>query len=438
MNTSDPSVERAYLAICIDMPEALDAGLTVEHMASGANRAVMAAMLAMRQAAKEINQITLSHELQLRGMERITAIDTVSQILSEGTATLAPCVRVLRELHEARTLVEASSMGLAHAQRGELNEAREVLAKAAFGQVAPLEIFSLRDAMEATAQEYYEAAQSAQANGSAKFFPLGICPTVDRILRVGPGDTIIIGAETNVGKSSISMTCLLSLEHHGIAAGLVSVEDPKVDWGGKAIGHYSGEDTAPFWAGTATPEQWSRLLSALPAAAARKQLARFAVAKSGTIDEVCQAMNALVRVHGARILFVDYIQAISSGLKGANPKQEIDHVYRRIQTTARLLEVPVVIGSQLSRGPTDTAAEPGKKRLKESGNLENGAQVILLFWVRKEDEAAGRWGRIMGKVEKLKRVPVRPRWCMERGAGGVLTECEMPIEDPIVPKRRGF
>jgi len=429
--TADPKLELSFLQLALDLPEALDAGLTPEHMSTAINRSTHAAMLAVRLRGEPLDPVTVGHELEQRGISRASVAEHMAAIRSAPMASTASLVPVLRKLHDMRTLHEQATLGAALAVEAKVDEARDVLARAAFGATSPIEVFSIRDAMEAAAVEWHAAAQARQGLGEGRYLRLGLCPTLDDVMTVGPGDTVIVAAETNVGKSSISWSCIASLEARGIAAGLVSVEDPKADWGAKAIGYYGDLDTSPFWAGMASTEDYSRAERAVVTVAARKQLARMVVAKSGSLDEVCQSMAVLVRVHGARALFVDYIQAITHPMKGATRKQEVDTVYRRIQATARLLDVPLVLTSQMSRGD-DSKAEPTVKRLKESGDLENGAQAILLCWVDQAEADAG-WASapVRVKIGKLKRAPRRPRVMLMRGPGGVLTE--VPWQDPRKP-----
>lgn len=425
MNLCDYDLERSFLALCLDMPEALDAGLTVEHLASPTHRVALACLLALRSNGEACDDVTLANRLERRGMSRSDVVGLLESVRGAPIRALTSIVPILRQLHDARSVAEAAQMGLLAASKGDTDGAREALAKAAFGNTGHLEFFTLREAAEAACDEFQDAAEAAVNRlGSRRFVKLGLCPTIDRLVTVGPGDTVILAAETNVGKSSLAMTCMVDLERREIPSGLVSIEDPKADWGAKAIGHYGQVDVTDMWAGTPNNEAVKKLMEARNFLHAKEQFARCAVAKSGTLAEVIQAMCTLVRVHGARVLFVDYIQAIEEpSMLHASTKQQTDHVYRRLQATARMLEVPLVIGSQLSRGTDDSEGkEPTIKRLKESGNLENGAQVILMFWVAKDKTDS--WDEIRGKIAKLKRAPRRPKWAMKRTFGGILREIE--------------
>lgn len=419
MNTANPSLERSFLQLALDIPETLDGGLGPEHMSEAINRATHAAMVAVKMRGEPVDATTVGHELERRGFARDNIAAQWQSMRAAPVVSAAAAIKVLRQLAEQRTLYEQATLGASLAVDAKVDEARDVLARAAFGATGILEVFSIREAVESVFNEYERVIEKSET----AYLRLGLCETLDNALTVGPGDTVIIAAETNTGKSSIVFSSVASLEQRGIPSGLISIEDPKEDWGAKALGHFGDLNTSPFWAGTASADDWRSATKAVETIAARPQLARFAVAKSGTLDEVCQAMSVLVRVHGARILFVDYIQAIQHSMKGATRKQEVDTVYRRLQATARMLGVPLVLTSQLSRGEDDNR-EPTVKRLKESGDLENGAQVIMLVWVDKRDVEEDGWSSapVRLKVAKLKRAPERPRVMFVRGPGGVLKE----------------
>lgn len=427
MKLADPQLEASFLGCCLDLAEALDSGVTAEHMTAQTHRQALASMHAIRLRGEPVDDVSVRHELERRGMPAGAALDLVRSLRDAPMVSSVTAATTLRRLHEARTVHECATVGAAHASAGEVDEAREHLARGAFHTShGVLRVWSLRDAIESAAEAFDRVAREAQSRTTepGRWFTLGLGETLDGCFRVGPGDTVIVAAETNVGKSSLAMTSWASFERRGIPFGLVSVEDPQEDWGAKALGHEADIDTTRFWTARASEGDWRAAMDAAGRVAGRHQYGRGAIASSGRLEEVMQAMSILVRVHGCRILWVDYIQAIApSGMERAQPKQQIDHVYRSMQALARQLGVPLVIGSQFSRGDDDDK-EPTVKRLKESGNLENGAQAVFLFWVDKDDRE--KWDLIRGKAGKLKRSPVRPRWAMRRGPGGVLHEVPMP------------
>lgn len=239
--------------------------------------------------------------------------------------------------------------------------------------------------------------------------------------------------------SSMALTEMLDLDDRGIRCGLVSVEDPAAEWGSKIIGHRGQVNTGGMWSAAGSQEDWQRATRAVVGAASKPDCIRLMHAKSGTIDEVVQCMSRLVRVHRSQVLLVDYLQAITSPASKAMTRRDAtDLVIGRLMSAARVLDVPLVLMSQLSRAEkTNRFPEPHLGDLKESGTLENSATSVLMLWIVTDDNADHRYGLVKAKIAKDKRQPRGERWCMRRGHGQVLYEVEAPPESEHMG-RRGF
>ncbi len=422
MTLADQDIERRYLGGCLLHQAHLVAHpVPSEAFTLPALRLIHGAMMAIHRRGQDVTTLGVKLELEATGTLGAVGYESILDLSNSLDLDSRASADRLRSLYAARRIVLACREGVTLAETGKLSEARLRLSAAAFDSDTESPVYSLLECVEAAAEAWQHAAEARTDRSKGSYLPLGLAPAIDSKVLIGPGDAVVIGAETNVGKSSISMTCLLSHYERGVPAGLVSVEDPREDWGAKAAGHWSDVDTTQFWSGQASREAWAAVMAGIGGHMKREQVVKMADVKTGRLDDVLQSMATLVRVHGSRILFVDYLQAIQppDSLAKAHPKQQIDHVYSAIKTTARLLGVPVVITSQLSRGESEHGAEPGIKRLKESGNLENGAQIVLLAWCDDPNNAI-----VKVKAAKLKRVLQRPRFAMARGHGGVLRELD--------------
>jgi replicative DNA helicase len=87
-----------------------------------------------------------------------------------------------------------------------------------------------------------------------------------------------------------------------------------------------------------------------------------------------------VAKHGVRLLIVDYLQLMKGSTKRAQQDRrlEIDEISSGLKATAKELGVPVIALSQLNRD-AEERAEPKLSHLRESGSIEQDADVVALL-----------------------------------------------------------
>lgn len=442
----DPRAEVDYLACCLLDASCLEAGgIGPEALGTGDHRMALSALLAIRQRGEPIDTVTLRTELERLGWPLDRALTYALSLTDRVPPSFASVAARLRLLADARRIVEEGSLGVSHAARLEVDEARERMASAAMSGAQSTEILSGRELMEAAATAWLEISQEREREASGippRYVSLDLGRARgSRTLTAAPGDMITVGAATGVGKSSIAVSDMLALEDRGIRSGLVSVEDPKERWGSKIIGHRGALNTSGMWRGEASADDWTRAMRAVSSAPTREtDFIRMAHAKSGMVDEVVASMAKLVHVHRVAVLFVDYLQVIQVPVRGVTNRRDItDLVLARLTSAARSLDVPLVLMSQLSRAEKggNRFPEPFLADLKESGTLENSSAAVVMLWIMTDDKTDERFGIVKAKVAKTKDDERGARWAMQRGHGQVLREIRGWTE-PQEPKRRGY
>lgn len=441
MSLVDPKTEADWCSACLLDHACLEMGVGVEHLATPDARRALAAMLAVRGAGSPLDAVSLRTELERQGMPQDRSWSYVQSLMD----TVPPDARTLaariRLYADARRIGEEGALGLSHAGRLEVDEARERFAGIAYGGSADAEIFTARGLMEAAAVDWHEISETVvrEARGEApRYVSLRMGRSAE-LVRIGPGELCTIAAATGVGKSSMALTLMTELEDRGIVSGLVSVEDGESRWGSKLLGYRGRLDTRAFWHGAASRDDWTTMTRAVTLAATRADCIRVARAKSGSVDEVVALMSRMVRVHKCRVLFVDYLQAIQSAAsKNATRRDAIDHVLARLLSVARHLDVPLVLMSQLSRAEKggNRFPEPHLSDLKESGTIENSSDAVVMMWILTDDpNDRERFGWVKAKLAKYKLDDRGARWAMKRRAGQVLEEEE--FHEAPTP-RKGF
>jgi replicative DNA helicase len=112
---------------------------------------------------------------------------------------------------------------------------------------------------------------------------------------------------------------------------------------------------------------------------------------------------------GLDLVIVDYLQLMqgSTPQREANRVQEVSEISRGLKQLARELKVPVLALSQLSRGVEQRGtAEPRLSDLRESGSIEQDADVVIFLYREGEQNAESDVELVKAKVAKHRNGPI--------------------------------
>jgi replicative DNA helicase len=203
-----------------------------------------------------------------------------------------------------------------------------------------------------------------------------------------PGDVLVVGGATNVGKSHLALALLASMADAGVPGLYVSLEDPKVRVSRRLAHGYAR----------------SNLYTAFP--------------EEPTCGAVLRTMR-LAAERGVRAFACDYIQEID--WDGTTPAWgEADAVRRclgAIEREAARLGGMAIVVSQVNRPSVDTDpdAMPRLSRLAGSSAIEKKADFVLFL--------ANVKGRPVVGLAKAKDARVPMTWSLVRDERtGVLRE----------------
>ncbi|HUS02935.1 MAG TPA: DnaB-like helicase C-terminal domain-containing protein, partial [Chitinophagaceae bacterium] len=90
-----------------------------------------------------------------------------------------------------------------------------------------------------------------------------------------------------------------------------------------------------------------------------------------------------------KMILIDYIQLMAGVEKAGNREREIALISRDLKNLATELDVPVIVLSQLSREGVKTVTweyGPPASALRESGALEQDADLVLMLWGATDQE----------------------------------------------------
>jgi replicative DNA helicase len=120
-----------------------------------------------------------------------------------------------------------------------------------------------------------------------------------------------------------------------------------------------------------------------------------------SVMEMMSRCRRLKLEHGLDIVMIDYLQLISGATGSGNRESrqvEVSEMARALKLMANELQVPVLLLSQLSRGPDQRENHrPILSDLRESGAIEQDADVVMFIYRGSyyEDYSAGNDAEII-------------------------------------------
>lgn len=253
-------------------------------------------------------------------------------------------------------------------------------------------------------EEYFERLEHFQREGRSLGVPTGFMDLDSLFGGFLPGQLIIVAARPAIGKSTLAVDFLRAAS---ITFGLPSVLF-SMEMGRDEIRHrlFSAQGRIPLrhlrQQSGMTDEDWARLAKVTPRVT--EAPLHIDTDPSKSVARIQARCRALQQAGGLRLVVIDYLQLMQSGTsrRDGNRQQEIADMTRALKVTAMELQVPIIVLSQLNRGPEQRADKvPVVSDLRESGAIENDADIIIL--IHREDAydkttpRAGEADLIIGK-----------------------------------------
>jgi replicative DNA helicase len=193
------------------------------------------------------------------------------------------------------------------------------------------------------------------------------------------GQLIIVAARPSMGKSAFA----LNIAEHvctqsKLPCALFTLEMPKIDLMKRLLCSVADVSLGVTKTGFMSREAASRLLDvSVDLSAAPLYLDSTPALNIASFRS--RARRAVAR-NGVRLLIVDYLQLMKGVSKRASQDRrlEIDEISSGLKAVAMELNVPVIALAQLNRS-ADEASVPKISHLRESGGIENDADVVALL-----------------------------------------------------------
>lgn len=223
-------------------------------------------------------------------------------------------------------------------------------------------------------------------------------PGLDRLLGGGlkPGKQMILAARPSVGKSSFAEQICINLALHGNAAAMFSQEMTCQEMTDRAVANIGRIDMGKLQSGDLDDDDLRCLAEA--AERMRGMPLFFDEQPALTLQEIAAKARSMKRRHDLKLLVIDYIQLCGTTNPKLSRHHQIEEISRGLKSLAKQLDITILTLSQLNRDFEKRASgRPMMADLKESGAIEEDADVVMLMWRHQANEAASIIGLDMPK-----------------------------------------
>ncbi|MEV3999130.1 replicative DNA helicase [Streptomyces halstedii] len=195
-----------------------------------------------------------------------------------------------------------------------------------------------------------------------------------------PGQMIVVAGRPGMGKTTFAMdmarACAIK---QNIPAAFISLEMGVDELNMRLLSAEARVALHHLRSGETTEEDWTRMASVLPRITEAPLYINESATTLGAIQAKLRRLKS--RVPDLGLVVIDYLQLVTIGGRQESREREVSSISRNIKLLAKELRVPIVALAQLNRGPeTRTEKRPNKADLRESGSLEQDADLVALLY----------------------------------------------------------
>jgi replicative DNA helicase len=434
----DVDAEEGLLAACIIeggheiLTDCLQQRVAAESFYKPSHRLIYEALLDLvKQDKVEVDEIILADKLRSMGhLDEVGGIEGINRLTGriETTVHAAYWIEIVLEKALRRSLISTcvSVVEDCYAAAGEITDFLEKIEQNIFNlrnDQGSTTAQPLRDPVEAASQLI---SRQINKESSADGVMTGFKDLDAMTQGFLSGQMIVLAARPSVGKTSLAMNFA---EHAICPPGMrepiptlvFSLEMTSEQLAYRLVCSRARVDMSRLREGFSQPKDQARLAQV----ASDLKEAPMWIDDASTIS-IYEMKAKARRLNSSLIskkqpplglIVIDYLQLISSADRNSPREQQISEISRAIKGMAKDLKLPVVVLSQLNRDMEKEKRDPRLSDLRESGAIEQDADVVLLLNrqhmvddINEGDDGDGQHAPgPLGSVQKIKLIVAKQR-----------------------------
>lgn len=377
-----------------------------------AHQMVYNACLDLYRQSRPVDLVTVVTQLGQAGqLEAAGGASAVAELsgASPTSANVEHYARIVLDRYHARALIDACNVAIARAYESRsdadtlLNETEaEIFALAQHGGGASVH------PVGALVGPAFDALEKRVRNREfVTGLRTGIDPLDKMLCGIQPGDMVILAARPSVGKTAFALNVAEHVaRREGKGVLMFSLEMSKEQFTHRLLCLAGGIDMDRVRDGYLAQGEIPKAQEAAGA------LQDAPIWIDETVALTPLDLRARARRHAAQhknlgLVVIDYMQLMTTRQRRENRQNEIAEISRSIKALARELRVPVMALSQLSReAEKNDRGIPMLSHLRESGSIEQDADVVLMLSKPSGDDPAAGHDVVVCHIAKQRNGPI--------------------------------
>lgn len=236
----------------------------------------------------------------------------------------------------------------------------------------------------------WEKIEMLAEGGEIRGLPTGYTALDNILSGLQKSDLIILAARPSVGKTSLALDIARKVAvEHNKPVGFFSLEMSSEQLTDRMLSAESQVDSWRIRTGRGlTEDDFNRISLAMETLS--KAPIYIDDKPGNTILNMKATARRLKAEHGLEIIFVDYMQLMNTTKNHDSMVNQVTEISRSLKALARELDVPVVALSQLSRAVESRGGKPRLSDLRDSGSIEQDADVVIFLHKERNEDGVGR------------------------------------------------
>ena len=349
---------------------------------------VFQSVSSLAKKGEPLNEISLVEELKRSStFDDVDGMTMITTLMEKHTSTLDAnnCANVVKEKSNLRKMIKTFKVALEKAE--DESEETETISGEVEGSLLNLETSTGFDMTIDTAIDEIQEKFEQQLSGEWKDDVVKThIPHLDDKLGnggIGAGEVVVISAPTSCGKSQLALNIVArSAFKDNVGCGIFSLEMPRRQVLERLITAKSQANLRQIKDRVIDEERMEKVRKGCESL---KGMPIYTVHSIKNIGELCSHARTMVRRHKVKLLVIDYLQLIPFNSKNQSKNDAVANISHTIKQLALELDVGILLLSQVNREGARREGGLAIYDLKDSGDIENDADVIILMWAENGD-----------------------------------------------------